>query len=152
MNQYSYFPTSFLCTYLHLVSTWSNCDCWEHVQHCFLNDLEAKGPLIGGAHRQRVKPFNELHLHTVVPNCRLDEVQDLDETACIFFSSEYSLWDVHISQKQRISDSTSCNDCAEWIRRFTCASATEGSTFTCRKIKMMDCFKSNLHGCNIHFL
>lgn len=71
-------------------STWSNCNCWKHVQHSFLNDLEAKGLFISRADRQRVKPFNKLHLHSLVPHCRLDEVQDLDETAHIFFNSGYT--------------------------------------------------------------
>lgn len=73
-----------------LISTWSNCNGWKHVQHSFLNDLEAKGHFIRGADRERIKPVNKLYLHTVVAYCRLNEVQDLDETAYILFNSKHS--------------------------------------------------------------
>lgn len=59
-------------TLINLDSTWCNCYCWKHVQHSFLNDLEAKGLFISRAHRQRVKPINKLYLHSLVPHSRLD--------------------------------------------------------------------------------
>lgn len=59
---------------IYLNSTWSNCNCWKHVQHSFLDDLEAKGFFITRADRQRVKPINKFHFHSLVPYCQLDEV------------------------------------------------------------------------------
>lgn len=49
--------------------TWSNRNGWKHVQHSFFNDLEAKGYFIRGADRERIKPFNKLYRHTVIPYC-----------------------------------------------------------------------------------
>lgn len=100
-------------------STWSNRNCWKDFQHTFLNDLEAKGLFISRADRQRVKSIKKLYLHTLVPYCRLDEFQDLGK------HTSYSSQNINeemsgiLRKEKQMSGSTSCNDCAEWIRRFT---------------------------------
>lgn len=120
--------------HFYLDSTWGNCNTWKHGQDCFFNDLEPKGGFIIAADRQRVKPIYQLYLHTFIPYCGLDEVQHLwKETAQIMLNSEFSWWERQNSKEEnQISHATSCNDCAEWIRRFTYASAKAGMMFTCK--------------------
>lgn len=58
--------------------TWSNCYCRKQVQNGLLNDLEAKGLVVGGADRQWVKPINQFNADSLVSHRGLDEVQDLE--------------------------------------------------------------------------